>query len=51
MGRPHTEYMRDRSAVAVPYLVVHKELGQHEEEAECVHPWGDKIWLESTCEL
>lgn len=37
--------MGDRQAGAVSYLVVHKELGQHEEEAKGIHPWGDKTWL------
>lgn len=31
--------MGDRPAGDASYLVVHKELGQHEEEAEGVHPW------------
>lgn len=29
--------MRGRAS----YLVVHEELGQHEQEAERVDPWGD----------
>lgn len=41
-GTGCTEHMGDCPAGDVPYLVVHKELGQHEEEAKGVHPWGDK---------
>lgn len=37
-GTGCTEHMGDCPAGDVSYLVVHKELGQHEEEAKGIHP-------------